>query len=317
MHARNIFAEFKKEGGLFSRQARGVSARGPADVAIGKSVGEPRPRQKKRKGRKIAFFLNSRYITHSPTTPDVIKMPFYFRPPRILIGCESSQAVCAEFRKLHAHAFSCDIEPCRGGHPEWHIQSDLIEVLSDGWDAIIAFPPCTYLCSSGMHWTSRGLRDPALTEQALEFVKKIDSADCPCVGFENSVGVLSTRLRKPDQIIQPWMFGDDASKATCLWLRGLPPLSPTRIVPPAGFYYPAAGGVRVNGFTFGRGPNSPKKPVWGNQTPSGQNRLGPSDDRARLRAITYPGVAKAMATQWIVAIFSSMQNNQLSKKELL
>lgn len=193
---------------------------------------------------------------------------------KVLVACEESQRVCVEFRRRGHDAYSCDILPTSGSYPEWHIQGDVVPILTQGWDLIVAFPPCTYLCSSGMHWTTRGLRDPQLTEDALEFVKKIWNAPCPSIAVENPVGVLSTRLQKPTQMIQPWMFGDDTSKKTCLWLRGLPPLVPTNILP-----VPASG-------------------RWGNQTPSGQNKLGPSPDRALLRSKTYPGIAAAMASQW-------------------
>lgn len=161
---------------------------------------------------------------------------------------------------------------------------------------IIAFPPCTYLCSSGLHWNKRRPERAQLTEEALAFVVMILNADCDKLALENSIGCISTRIArnpksgiyyimdKPDpkkgitpQIIQPHQFGEDASKATCLFLKGLPPLKGTRNFPPR----------IVNG-----------KKRWGNQTDSGQNRLGPSDERAGLRAKTYPGIAQAMAEQW-------------------
>ena len=154
---------------------------------------------------------------------------------KILVACEESQAVTKAFRAKGHEAFSCDILPCSGGHPEWHIQQDVTELLAQKWDMIISFPPCTFLCSSGMHWTTRGLRDPKLTEDAKRFVLEIWNADCPRIVIENPIGVLSTTLRKPDQIIQPWMFGEDASKQTCLWLKGLPTLQSTDIIPPKGF----------------------------------------------------------------------------------
>jgi len=196
---------------------------------------------------------------------------------KILVACEESQRVCKEFRKLGQEAYSCDVIPCSGGHPEWHIIGDVTKELGNGWDMIIAFPPCTYLCSSGMHWTTRGLRDPKLTEDAFNFFMLFANADCEKIAIENPIGVVSKRWRKPDQIIHPWQFGEDASKRTCLWLKGLPKLVPTQIVEPR----------IVNG-----------KKRWGNQTDSGQNRLGPSDERAALRSKTYKGIAKAMATQW-------------------
>lgn len=196
---------------------------------------------------------------------------------KILVACEESQAVTIELRAKGYQAWSCDTEPCSGGHPEWHLQCDVRTVLCESWDMIIAFPPCTYLCSSGMHWTTRGLRDPQLTEDAIEFVKLIWNNPCSRIAIENPVGRLSSVFGKPTQIIQPWMFGEDASKKTCLWLKGLTPLVATEIIAPK----------VING-----------KRIWGNQTPSGQNKLGPSPERAKLRSKTYPGIAKAMAEQW-------------------
>ncbi len=170
---------------------------------------------------------------------------------------------------------SCDLLPTDVPGP--HYQGDVRDVLDDGWDLMVAHPPCTYLSVSGMHWTKRGLRDPQLTEDALAFVRLLMGAPIPSIGIENPVSVISSRIRKPDQIIHPWMFGHDASKATCLWLKGLPPLRPTSVVEPR----------IVNG-----------RKRWGNQTDSGQNRLSPSPDRWKIRSETYSGVAQAMAEQW-------------------
>jgi hypothetical protein len=190
---------------------------------------------------------------------------------KILVACEESQIVTAAFRARGHQAWSCDIEPCSGGHPEWHLQCDVRMVLDEDWDMIVAFPPCTYLCASGMHWTTRGLRDPQLTVDAIEFAKLFWNHLCPKVVIENPVGRLSKELGKPTQIVQPWMFGDDASKKTCLWIRGLPELVPT---------------------------NPLVKDRYANQTASGQNKLGPSPERAKLRSKTYPGIAEAMAQHW-------------------
>lgn len=199
---------------------------------------------------------------------------------RILVGCECSGKVRDAFIALGHDAVSCDLLP--SDRPGPHIQGDLLEVLDRGWDMGIFFPPCTYLCGSGMHWTTRGLRDPRLTEDALEFVRRILAAPIPRKAVENPVGAISSRIRKPNQIIQPWQFGDDASKKTCLWLENLPPLTPTKIIP-------------------GRLVTLPSGKVverWANQTDSGQNRLGPSEDRWKERSETYTGVAQAMAAQW-------------------
>ena len=167
------------------------------------------------------------------------------------------------------------ILPSEVGGP--HIQGDVLEVIDQDWDMMIAHPPCTYLSSSGMHWTTRGLRDPELTEDALAFVRKLLDADIEKIAVENPVGAISTRIRKPDQYIHPYQFGDDASKKTGLWLKGLPCLIPTNYIEPR----------MVGG-----------KPRWSNQTDSGQNRLGPSQDRWKQRSKTYQGIALAMANQW-------------------
>lgn len=194
---------------------------------------------------------------------------------RVLIACEYSGRVRDAFRALGHDAMSCDLLPTDKPGP--HYQGDVRDVLADGWDLMIAHPPCTYLSVSGMHWTARGLRDPQLTEDALAFVRLLMDAPIPRIAVENPVSVISSRIRKPDQIVQPWMFGHDASKKTCLWLSGLPPLRPTRIVEPR----------IVNG-----------KRRWGNQTDSGQNKLAPSADRWKIRSETYEGIARAMAEQW-------------------
>lgn len=196
----------------------------------------------------------------------------------ILVACEESQAVANAFRELGHEAFSCDLLPCSGGRPEYHIQGDaLIEAYSCKYDMMICHPPCDYIAVSGMHWTTRGLRDPKLTEDALDFVKKLMDAPIEFIALENPVSIISTRIRKPDQIVQPYQFGHNASKKTCLWLKNLPILTSTEYIEPR----------IVDG-----------KPRWDNQTHSGQNKLGPSDDRKQKRSATYPGIAKAIATQW-------------------
>jgi site-specific DNA-cytosine methylase len=170
---------------------------------------------------------------------------------------------------------SCDLLPSEQPGP--HHQGDVRELLGQEWDLLIAHPPCTYLSVSGMHWTTRGLRDPKLTEDALDFVRLFMDAPIERIAIENPVSIISSRIRKPDQIIQPHQFGHDASKKTCLWLKGLPLLKPTQMVEPR----------IVNG-----------KQRWGNQTDSGQNKLPPSKDRWKLRSKTYEGIADAMAAQW-------------------
>jgi len=195
---------------------------------------------------------------------------------RVLAACEFSGRVREAFRALGHDAWSCDLLPAGDGS-EFHFQGDAREVLMGEWDMLIAFPPCTYLCSSGMHWTTRGLRDPKLTEDAVEFVRLLLECKIPRIALENPIGAISTRIRKPDQIIQPHQFGEDASKSTCLWLKNLPPLTPTRHVAPR----------IVNG-----------RKRWGNQTDSGQNKLAPSPTRWADRSETYAGIAQAMASQW-------------------
>lgn len=194
---------------------------------------------------------------------------------RVLVACESSGAVRDAFTARGHDATSCDL--LHSDAPGQHYCGDVQDILYDGWDILIAHPPCTYLSVSGMHWTARGLRDPQLTENALAFVRLLMDAPVPRICIENPVSVISTRIRRPDQIIQPYQFGHDASKKTCLWLKGLPPLAPTQMIAPR----------IVQG-----------KPRWANQTDSGQNRLAPSPDRWKLRSQTYSGIAAAMADQW-------------------
>ena len=194
---------------------------------------------------------------------------------RVLVACEYSGVVRDAFLTAGHDAMSCDLLPTDVPGP--HYQGDVADILEQQWDLLIAHPPCTYLCSSGLHWNKRRPERAQLTEQALEFVKRLMDAPIKRIAIENPVGCISTRIRRADQTIQPWQFGHDASKATCLWLKNLPRLRPTEMVE----------GRLVNG-----------KPRWANQTDSGQNRLGPSDDRWKKRSETYAGIAKAMASQW-------------------
>ena len=147
---------------------------------------------------------------------------------RVLAACEESQAVCIAFREKGHEAFSCDIQPCSGGHPEWHIQDDAIEAInSRKWDAVIAFPPCTDLAVSGARHFERKIADGS-QQRSIEFFMKFTK--CEIFAIENPIGIMSKHFRKPDQIIQPWQFGHGETKATCLWLKGLPKLKPTNIV---------------------------------------------------------------------------------------
>jgi len=180
---------------------------------------------------------------------------------RILIGCEFSQIVTKAFRNKGHEAYSCDLLPTEG-NPNWHIQDDVLKHLDDGWDMMIAHPPCTYLAVSGARWFKYRQKEQ---KEALEFVKTLLSADIPKIALENPISVISTQIRKPDQIIQPWQFGHGETKATCLWLKNLPELVPTNIVD-------------------GRDNRIHREP--------------PGKDRWKRRSRTYPGIAEAMSTQW-------------------
>ena len=183
---------------------------------------------------------------------------------RILVACEESQAVTKELRRLGHDAYSCDLQACSGGHDEWHIQVDALQLLKIKWDMVLAFPPCTHLAVSGARYFEEKRRD-GRQQAAIDFFMRFVECDCPRVAIENPVGIMSTVYRKPDQIIQPWQFGHGETKATCLWLRGLPQLRPTEIV------------------------DGREQRIW---------RMPPGQERAKLRARTYPGIARAMAEQW-------------------
>jgi hypothetical protein len=250
---------------------------------------------------------------------------------KILLACEESQVVCEEFRKLGHEAYSCDILPTSGKHPEWHLQQDVLPLLELDWDMIIAFPPCTHLAVSGSKYFAEKIAD-GRQQSGIDFFMQFTDLPCKKVAIENPVGIMSSKYRKPDQIIQPYEFGEDASKKTCLWLKGLPLLKPTNIIPPKGFslvkfaddcficdccgepfckecqiHYADCGCIgpteddctyiKIKGLLFAKRGKG-QKALWDNQTISGQNKLGPSADRAMLRSKTYLGIAKAMAEQW-------------------
>lgn len=187
---------------------------------------------------------------------------------KVLVACEFSGVVRDAFIRRGHDAMSCDLLPTDSPGP--HYQGDVRDILNDGWDLMIAHPPCTHLAVSGARYFKDKQKEQA---EALEFVRQLLDAPIERVALENPIGVISSRIRKPDQIIQPWMFGHNESKATCLWLKGLPKLVPTNIV-------------------------GNKGDIRDNQTPSGQNKLGPSPDRWKLRSITYRGIADAMADQY-------------------
>ena len=184
---------------------------------------------------------------------------------KVLIGCEESQEVCKAFRELGHKAYSCDLIPFSGGRPEWHLQMDVFEAIKmKEWDLMIAFPPCTDLAVSGARWFEEKRKD-GRQRKSIEFFLQLTETEIKHWCIENPIGITSTWYRKPDQIIQPWMFGHGETKATCLWLHNLPKLQPTNIVE-------------------GR-----ENRIW---------KMPPSKDRAKLRSKTYQGIANAMAIQW-------------------
>lgn len=190
---------------------------------------------------------------------------------KVLVACEESQEVCKAFRKLGHEAFSCDILECSGGHPEWHIMNDVRNILgknfwnqNKGWDLLIAHPPCTHLAVSGARWFKEKIKD-GRQQKALDFFMLFANVDCKRICIENPIGIMSTMWRKPDQIIQPWQFGHGETKATCLWLKGLPKLKPTNVV---------------------KGRENKV------------HRMPPSKERSKLRSKTFLGIAEAMAEQW-------------------
>jgi hypothetical protein len=221
---------------------------------------------------------------------------------KVLVACEESQAVTKELRALGHEAYSCDIIPCSGGHPEWHIEDDVIPLLNgfigfytqdkmfhetvyySKWDMIIAFPPCTYLTVTGNRWFNverygeKAVKRHQYRRDAIKFFMNFANAECERIAIENPIGAMSTEFRKPNQIIHPYMFGDAERKATCLWLKNLPELVPTNVVEP-----------RVIKYKNGKGTDSP----WHMETMS----LPPAE-RAKMRSKTFPGIAKAMAEQW-------------------
>jgi len=250
---------------------------------------------------------------------------------RVLVACEFSGTVRDAFAAKGHDAWSCDLLPTE--RPGNHYEGDVLQHLSEGWDLMIAHPPCTYLCSSGLHWNHRTPGRDQLTEEALAFVKALLNAPIPKIALENPTGRINTAIAKPTQKVQPWQFGHDASKGTCLWLKGLEKLKATKIIAPKGWqqvvyaadlvlcdcceeawcnlhgdHYSDCSCIGpteddvirkvIDGYEFGTRENPAPKPVWGNQTPSGQNKLGPSADRWKERSKTYQGIADAMAEQW-------------------
>ena len=217
---------------------------------------------------------------------------------KVLIACEESQAVCKAFRKLGHEAYSCDIIEPSGSHPEWHILGDALEALKGGqittmdgvthdvgkWDLLIAHPPCTYLSAAGNRWFNverygeRAIERAHNRDKAARFFMQFINADVDRIAVENPIGAMSTRYKKPTQIVQPYWFGDAERKPTCLWLKGLPPLQPTNMVEP-----------NIVKYKNGKGTDC----KWHMDT------IGlPPAERAKARSKTFPGIAKAMAEQW-------------------
>lgn len=224
---------------------------------------------------------------------------------RVLVACEESQAVCEAFRKRGHEAYSCDLEECSGSHPEWHIQQDVIPLINGNcvfttckcmfgggdtieingkWDLIIAHPPCTYLTVTGNRWFDekqfgRLARERKVEQDdAIDFFMQFVKADCERIAIENPIGVMSTAYRKPDQVIQPYMFGHPNRKATCLWLKNLPLLKATKVVEPDVYYYLAKNG-KIKSDSKWRGQCK-------------------AEERAKVRSKTFKGIAEAMAEQW-------------------
>jgi len=195
---------------------------------------------------------------------------------RVLVACEESHVVTIAFRELGIEAYSCDIgRTSGGGHPGWHLRQDVLPLLKEYWNMIIAFPPCTHLSVSGARWFKEKRAD-GRQQAGIDFFMKFTETDCPRVAIENPVGIMSTVWRKPDQIVQPWIFGEVFSKRTCLWLKGLPVLHATKIVGKGEYVF----------FESGK-----KMPKWYADAYS-------LKDRAKIRSRTFAGICSAMAAQW-------------------
>jgi hypothetical protein len=248
---------------------------------------------------------------------------------RVLVACEFSGIVRDAFAALGHDAWSCDLLPTE--RPGNHIQGDVLDIMDDGWDLMIAHPPCQYLSSSGLHWNGRREGREQKTEHALRFVADLLGSSVHRIALENPIGCISSRIRKPDQIIQPWQFGEDASKATCLWLKGLPLLHSTNSVErpvwmscPDGCDDFVCTRHRCHTADCECPPieewadrgDDPYTKYYANQTPSGQNKLGPSPTRAMDRARTYPGIALAMAQQWGAVLSIPFVNETQKQLEL-
>ena len=204
---------------------------------------------------------------------------------RVLLACEESQAVCKEFRRLGHEAYSCDILPCTGGHPEWHLQGDVLEQLGRGWDMMIAFPPCTHLAVSGARHFEQKRKD-GRQQDGIDFFMEFVNAPIEKVAIENPIGIMSGIYRKPDQIIQPYYWGDKSRKSTCLWLKNLPLLFHAK---ETDLFNNETTHVDPELYTCKNGKTFSKDYMVS---------LSAGENRGHLRSKTYPGIAKAMAEQW-------------------
>lgn len=217
---------------------------------------------------------------------------------RVLIACEESQAVTKAFRALGHEAYSCDLLPCSGGHPEWHFKQDVFEVIDKGWDLMIAHPPCTYLAVSGARWLynkdgSKNEERHTNQSEALEFVRKLMDAPIKYKAIENPISVISSEIARPTQIINPWQFGDEAQKSTCLWLFNLPTLEPTKIVGKGEFIE-----------FIGNNGKLKRQPKWYFDA---LKQAKTPEERRTLRSKTFDGIAQAMALQWSQHIINKVQ----------
>ena len=220
---------------------------------------------------------------------------------RVLIACEESQAVCLEFRKLGHEAFSCDTQECSGGFPEWHIKGDVINIIKGGffntqngdlqevwdWDLMIAFPPCTHLAVSGAAWFEQKIKD-GRQQEGINFFMKIINAPIHKIAVENPIGIMSSKYKKPSQIIQPYYFGDASLKSTCLWLKNLTPLFHAKNVD---LFNSNITHVKPNYVLYNSKKNKSGKSKYNPDFQKGK-------DKAKIRSKTFPGIAKAMAQQW-------------------
>jgi site-specific DNA-cytosine methylase len=214
---------------------------------------------------------------------------------KILIACEESQAVCKEFRKLGHEAYSCDILECSGGHPEWHIKQDIYEVINDKWDIMIAFPPCTHLTVSGARHFEQKKKD-GRQKQGIDFFMSMINAPIQKIAVENPIGIMSNYYRKPDQIIQPYYFGDPFQKSTCLWLKNLPKLYYN--LEPNLFDKNITSTKDKGEMVYWIDKKTGKKKCQAKWYYDALINAKTKEERSTLRSKTFPGIAKAMAEQW-------------------